>query len=93
MEGLSLALLEAISFGRAAISTNVGDANRFVFDGVNGFIAQETSVSSIDFALEKIWAIRDDLESMGRKSKTILKQVITVDPVIDFSNRLINILN
>lgn len=93
MEGLSLSLLEAMSFGRAAISTNVGDASRFVLDGVNGFIAKEASVSSIDLALEKIWEVRDDLEFMGQRSRSILKQEIKEDPVIDFSNQLINLLN
>lgn len=53
-EGLSLALLEALSSGCSIIATNVGGISEAVYDGVNGFLLNEVSDKIIADLISKL---------------------------------------
>lgn len=84
MEGQSLAMLEAMSFGRMVISTAVGDAERLVVDGKTGFIAYSFTSRALDAALERAWSNRENWESLGIVSRDHLNSLVTENPIDDF---------
>jgi len=88
MEGQSLAMLEAMSFGRVIISTRVGDAERFVRHNETGFLIDAPTVEHVDFALEQAWENRKNWIEMGKLSRNHLYNIIRKDPVVDFSEKL-----
>jgi len=88
MEGLSLALLEAMACGRPVIATNVGDAKRFIEEGVSGFITAPGYACGLDEAMERAWECRDDWESMGHEAFATFTRLIPDDPVL----RLVNVI-
>jgi glycosyltransferase involved in cell wall biosynthesis len=93
MEGQSLALLEAMSYNRMAIVTDVGDACELIEDGVNGFIAEATTVKHIDQALEHAWNSRQKWEEMGLKAGDTLRSLRIEDPIEVFARKVISLLN
>ena len=74
LEGQSLALIEAMYFGRAAMVTDVGGVKELISDGLNGFIAATASVKDIDEALERAWANRHEWKKMGVLSHAIIAE-------------------
>jgi glycosyltransferase involved in cell wall biosynthesis len=82
MEGLSLALLEAMACGRAVIATNVGDAQRFLNEGTNGFLATPGDIDSFDATLERAWSVRSDWAAMGRVAFSTFGAMHVEDPVV-----------
>jgi glycosyltransferase involved in cell wall biosynthesis len=92
MEGQSLAMLEAMSYGRMVISTDVGDANRLVVDGVTGYLIDAPTFKLIDIVLEKAWSFRNNWIDMGIKSREHLFNIIDQDPVENFSKKLIDLI-
>lgn len=67
-EGTPLALVEAMLSGRSAITTDVGDNERYVLDGFTGYLAAAASVKGLALALEKLWVNRDKIEMMGENA-------------------------
>ncbi len=53
-EGLPVAILEAMSYGMPVISTNVGDIETAVYDGINGFIVMPGDCNALKNALMKL---------------------------------------
>jgi glycosyltransferase involved in cell wall biosynthesis len=88
MEGLSLALLEAMACGRAVIATNVGDAERLVQDGRNGFIALPGDATSLDAALERAWDRRTEWDRLGAAAFATFADRQRVDPVTRLADLL-----
>ncbi|WP_250434146.1 glycosyltransferase [Hanstruepera flava] len=92
MEGQSLAMLEAMSFGRMVISTAVGAAEELIEHGKTGFLAKAPTIELIDEALEQAWEKRDMWVAMGKASRDKLYEVVTEDPVDTFSNEINKLL-
>lgn len=88
MEGQSLAMLEALSFGRVVISTKVGDAERLIKDNITGFLAQGATVELLDEALERAWGKRNEWAEIGALARMHLYTVVQKDPVIEFAEKL-----
>ena len=88
MEGQSLAMLEAMSFGRMVIATNVGDANELIIEDETGFLIPAATVELIDEALEKAWLARNEITKMGINSRKHLFNYITKDPIIQFAEQI-----
>lgn len=91
MEGQSLAMLEAMSFGRMVISTAVGDAERLVVDGKTGFISNSLTFKDLDAALEHAWSNRENWESLGIVSRNHLNALVTENPIDKFVNVIENL--
>jgi hypothetical protein len=74
------------------ISTDVGDANRLVVDGVTGYLIDAPTFKLIDIVLEKAWSFRNNWIDMGIKSREHLFNIIDQDPVENFSKKLIDLI-
>jgi glycosyltransferase involved in cell wall biosynthesis len=83
MEGLSLALLEAMACGRSVVATTVGDAERFLVDGVNGFLATPGDADALDAALERAWERRSDWQVLGTSAFVTFSRLQPHDTVQD----------
>lgn len=92
MEGQSLAMLEAMSYGRMVIATAVGDAERLVVNNKTGFLIEAPTLKHIDETLENAWNNRDYWIEYGKNARNHLFKLITIDPVEDFANKLKKII-
>ena len=90
-EGQSLAMLEAMSYNRMAVVTDMGDARELIDDGINGFIADAPTVKHSDEALERAWAMRNDWEQMGKLAGERLKSSKPADPIQTLVDKLLHL--
>lgn len=56
-EGLPMVMLEAMSFGKSFVSTNVGSINEIIEDNVNGYLVEK---DEYDKLIEKIIKLKND---------------------------------
>ena len=68
LEGIPLAVVEAMLCGRPVIATDVAGHMEWIRNGIDGFIAQAANTHSIDETLEAAWQKRHDWEEMGRNA-------------------------
>jgi glycosyltransferase involved in cell wall biosynthesis len=66
MEGMPLAIVEAMICGRPSVVTDVGGHTEWIGEGVHGFIAEAPTVSSFGNALERAWKERDNWATIGK---------------------------
>lgn len=64
-EGLPLALQEAMILGRTAVVTDAGGNSEMIEEGITGFLANGTTFTAFDEALERAWHKRFDWQEMG----------------------------
>ena len=93
MEGLSLAFLEAMNCERPVISTNLGDASRFIEDGVNGFLLAAPDAHLLDDAMERAWNKRHEWEGMGKLARERLWQEINEHPISQVEELVLKLLD
>ncbi|QQL50200.1 glycosyltransferase family 4 protein [Mucilaginibacter ginkgonis] len=94
MEGMSLALIEAMYCKRAAVVTDVGDAARLIKNDFNGFVAETASVASLDHALENGWQQRHRWRQMGENASSYLTENYdAVNAAEHFNNKILHLLN
>jgi len=82
-EGLSVAVIEALSSGLPIVATNVGGINEQVFDRVNGFVLDKGDVKGM---MEKCIKLIDDKHlrlRMGEKSRIVAEEKFS-------ENRMLN---
>jgi glycosyltransferase involved in cell wall biosynthesis len=80
-EGKSLSITESMSYGRAAIITNVGGAKEQIDDMISGFICKNFSYDSLNNTLEKAWDLRNEWKSMGINARKKYLKENQVNPV------------
>lgn len=68
MEGMPLAIVEAMLCGRPCVATDVGGAIEWIGDGDSGFIAEAATVEALDRALERAWQARDLWAEIGLRA-------------------------
>ena len=68
MEGMPLAVVEAMLCGRTCVATDVGGHKEWIDDGVTGFIAEGSNADAIDHALRRSWQRRHEWDAMGRSA-------------------------
>lgn len=93
MEGMSLALLEAIMHQRVPIVTNLGDSRRLITDNETGFLIQAPTAFHVEEALERAWQARSRWEMMGKLAREQLRKIIPADPIAFFCNSLNQVVN
>jgi glycosyltransferase involved in cell wall biosynthesis len=81
MEGLSLALLEAMACGRAVISTRVGGAEERIVHGSTGYLVPYPDADALDQVLEEAWGARDQWQAMGDAAFAAYREATPVAPV------------
>jgi L-malate glycosyltransferase len=66
MEGMPLAVVEAMLCGRVCIVTDVGGNSEWIDDNINGFIALAPTVHCLEQTIEKAWRKKDEWSNIGR---------------------------
>ena len=66
MEGMPLALVEAMLCGRIAVVTNVGGITEWIDHNINGFIAAEANAESFNKAMQQAFDRIDDWKTIGK---------------------------
>jgi glycosyltransferase involved in cell wall biosynthesis len=91
IEGLPLAVVEAMLCGRPVVATDVAGAE-VVEDGVTGFLAEAPAVGSIGNALERFWARREEAREIGATAAERIRHLIPSDPVRIFADKIRDLL-
>lgn len=65
MEGMPLAVVEAMICGRPSVVTDVGGHTEWIAEGKEGFVADASSAQSIEKALERAWDNKDKWAQIG----------------------------
>jgi glycosyltransferase involved in cell wall biosynthesis len=68
MEGMPLAMVEAMLCGRPCVATDVGGAMEWIEDGLSGFIAEAATERMLDRALERAWGVKDQWGEIGARA-------------------------
>lgn len=66
MEGMPLAVVEAMICGRPALVTDVGGHKEWITDGKQGFVSPSVSVASLEKTMENCWLQKDQWKQMGK---------------------------
>jgi len=66
MEGMPLAVVEAMICGRPSVVTDVGGHTEWITDGKEGFVAAAASVVSLAKTMEICWEQKEHWEKMGK---------------------------
>jgi glycosyltransferase involved in cell wall biosynthesis len=74
-EGMSIALLEAMSSGLPVVVTNTGGTDELVTAGVNGLVVDWADVGGLTAALRELIDQRDMREGMGRESRRVAQSL------------------
>lgn len=93
VEGMSLAVQEAMLCGRAPIVTDVGGNREVVRDNVNGFLAKAATVELVDETMERAWENRHRLREMGEAAAIDVRKWVSPDPAGDFARELASLVN
>jgi len=92
MEGLSLAMIEAMLCGRTVICTDVGGAREVIQDNETGFIAEAATVKHLEEAMERAWTRRSEWEEMGLKARKYIKTIMPENPAEQFAEILLDLI-
>jgi glycosyltransferase involved in cell wall biosynthesis len=68
MEGMPLAIVEAMLCGRPCVATDVGGVAEWIQDGFSGFVAEAATEHALDRALERAWQARDQWGEIGMRA-------------------------
>lgn len=80
MEGMPLAVVEAMICGRACVGTDVGGIAEWIEEDKSGFIAEAPTVTSFGKAMEKAWTHLNDWETIGRNAHERAMQLYDPEP-------------
>jgi glycosyltransferase involved in cell wall biosynthesis len=80
MEGMPLAVVEAMLCGRICIATDVGGHAEWIRDGENGFIAKAPTKDALIEKLNEAWSKRERWEEMGRRAHLQACQFYDANP-------------
>jgi glycosyltransferase involved in cell wall biosynthesis len=87
IEGLPLAVIEAMLCGRPVVATEVAGAE-VVEDGVTGFLAEAPTIGSVGDALERFWARREEAKEIGAAAAERIRHVVPADPARVFADKI-----
>lgn len=80
-EGLPMTILEAMSFGKPVVASNVGGISEIVINGVNGYTVENDAQQFAD----KITSILEDeatCTTFSKNSATIFHERLTIDKMV-----------
>jgi glycosyltransferase involved in cell wall biosynthesis len=87
IEGLPLAVIEAMLCGRPVVATDVAGAE-VVEDGVTGFLAEAPTLGCMGEALERFWARRGEAEAIGALAAKKIRDLVPPDPARVFADKI-----
>ncbi len=73
-EGMSMALIEAMSWGLPVIATNAGGAQEFLADGRNSLVVDPGDVNGISKAITDLYRDRQKRMALGRAARETISQ-------------------
>lgn len=82
-EGLPRTILEAMSTGRAVVTTDMPGCRDPIEDGVNGFVVPARDADALASAMRKFITDPDLISMMGSQSRKIAERVYDVNRVND----------
>ena len=68
IEGLPMALLEAMASGLACVASAVGDVGRAIEDGISGLLVERSSSSALGQAVDRVLRDRELRERLARNA-------------------------
>ena len=80
MEGMPLAIVEAMLCGRPGVVTDVGGISEWIEDEKSGFLAQSATADAVGDALEKAWQHRTSWKEMGQYAHQRAAQLYDPNP-------------
>jgi hypothetical protein len=81
LEGLPLALAEALTLGSPAVVTDVADCAILLRDGVDRFVAAASTVSAYAKSMERLWERRSELPQTGASPAQRARDFLPHDPI------------
>ncbi len=92
IEGMPLAVLEALAMGCPVAVTDTGDLQRIVTDGVNGFIANVRSPADLTPRIAKLVLDREKLANMRAAARqSILEKNFSSDRMLNAYKELLSL--
>jgi len=89
VETFSIAILEAMSLGKAIVASDIGGASEQIMDGENGFLFPAGNINALAEKIEII--IEKNLfQSMGKKSRSLVVEKFTTQQMVENYQRLFN---
>lgn len=89
-EAIGYIICESMSIGKPLVVTDaVGAAPEYVQDGVNGFVVPEKNAEQLYEALAKILSNEEMAKEMGKRSKEIQKEKLSLDKQFEAFNTAI----
>lgn len=89
-EGLSIALLEALSFGLPVITTHQGKTHDVIASGIHGFISPPNSPEELALKLEKLWLDKALQNSIKMANQKLVEQSFELKTTVDRYMKLYN---
>jgi len=91
-EGLPMALLECMAYGKAVLASPVGAIPEVVQDGVNGYLVQAGQVAEIADKLATLMRDRELRNRLGREAQRTIRGGYSAEQVVAQVLRLYEIL-
>ena len=82
-EPFGIALLEAMSFGKAIVATRVGGIPEFLIDGFNGFLVDPDDTASLAKGIRMLTNDRDLRVRIGRNGYDLVEKQYRYESIID----------
>lgn len=92
-EGLPIAILEAMSYGKAIISSPVGGIPEIVMHGQNGILVKPGNQNELFNAICFFIKNKDEIKTFGNKSKEIIQPYFPEAVLSDLLKIYKNLLN
>jgi glycosyltransferase involved in cell wall biosynthesis len=92
MEGLPLALMEAMWCERPAVVTDVGGNAEACLDGETGFVVPAPTVPLLDQTLDRAWAQRAAWPALGKAARLRAGRIVPPDPIAVFADKVVKLV-
>jgi glycosyltransferase involved in cell wall biosynthesis len=91
LEGLPLAIIEAMLCQRVCIVTDVAGNAEAVEDNVTGFVAAAPTHNYLDEAMERAWQRRAEWPEIGQAGGRRVRELVPSDPAGVFADEIVSL--